>query len=292
VAAGHTGRVVEASMADWVLRPDGERARSGLPGLLGLWRWASLPFLLFLLLPLAALLLRVTPAQVSASLGTTAVRQAVGLSLRTSAAATGLAVALGTPVAYLLARRRFRLKRTLEALVDLPVVLPPAVAGLALLMAFGRNGLLGDVFESLGLQIAFSPAAVVLAQTFVAAPYYVRAATIGFAHVEAELEQAASIDGAGPWQVFRHVTAPLAWHGLVSGAALTWARALGEFGATIIFAGNFPGRTQTMPLAIYLGFQLDLDTALTLAVLLVGLSAAALILVRLLLQSEPPIERP
>jgi molybdate transport system permease protein len=279
-------------MADWVLRSESERATRGNgAGLLGLWRWASLPFLLFLLLPLAALALRVTPEQLLTSFGTATVQQAVGLSLRTSAAAMGLAVALGTPVAYLLARRRFRLKRVLEALVDLPVVLPPAVAGLALLMAFGRNGLVGGLLEALGVSIAFSPAAVVLAQTFVAAPFYIRAATIGFSHVETELEQAASIDGASAWQVFRHVTAPLAWPGLVSGAALAWARALGEFGATIIFAGNFPGRTQTMPLAIYLGFQLDLDTALTLSVLLVGLSAAALVLVRILLQAEPPIER-
>ncbi len=279
-------------MADWALRPESERpAPAGRAGVLELWRWATLPFLLFLLLPLAGLAARVTFRQLLASLDTTTVQQAISLSLRTSAAAMGLAVALGTPVAYLLARRRFRLKRLLEALVDLPVVLPPAVAGLALLMAFGRNGLLGGVLESLGLQIAFSPAAVVLAQTFVAAPYYIRAAAIGFSHVETELEQAASIDGAGAWEVFRHVTAPLAWQGLVSGAALTWARALGEFGATIIFAGNFPGRTQTMPLAIYLGFQLNLDTALTLSVLLIGLSAAALVLVRLLLQAQPPIER-
>jgi molybdate transport system permease protein len=241
---------------------------------------------------LVSLLLRVAPGDLLASLQTASVRQAIGLSLRTSAAAIGLAVGLGTPVAYLLARRQFRLRRLLEVLVDLPIVLPPAVAGLALLMAFGRNGLLGKALESLGLSLPFSPAAVVLAQTFVAAPYYIRAASIGFSHVETELEQAAAIDGAGPWQVFWHVTAPLAWSGLVSGAALTWARALGEFGATIIFAGNFPGRTQTMPLAIYLGFQLDLDVALTLSVVLVGLSSLALVLARVVLQPEPPIERP
>jgi len=263
-------------------------ARANGAGLRDLWRWASLPFAVFLFLPLIALLLRATPERLWETLGTRPVQQAVGLSLRTAAAATGLSIALGTPVAYVLARRRFRLKRLVEALVDLPVVLPPAVAGLALLMAFGRRGLLGGALEALGIPIGFSPTAVVLAQTFVAAPYYVRAAAIGFSQVQAELEQAASIDGASGRQVFLKVTVPLAWHGLVSGAALTWARALGEFGATIIFAGNFPGRTQTMPLAIYLGFQFDLDVALTLAVILGGFSALTLILVRTLLQQEPP----
>jgi len=276
-------------MADWVVHGERSRpARANGAGLRDLWRWASLPFAVFLFLPLIALLLRATPERLWETLGTRPVQQAVGLSLRTAAAATGLSIALGTPVAYVLARRRFRLKRLVEALVDLPVVLPPAVAGLALLMAFGRRGLLGGALEALGIPIGFSPTAVVLAQTFVAAPYYVRAAAIGFSQVQAELEQAASIDGASGRQVFLKVTVPLAWHGLVSGAALTWARALGEFGATIIFAGNFPGRTQTMPLAIYLGFQFDLDVALTLAVILGGFSALTLILVRTLLQQEPP----
>ena len=276
-------------MADWVVHGERSRpARANGAGLRDLWRWASLPFVVFLFLPLIALLLRATPERLWETLGTRPVQQAVGLSLRTAAAATGLSIALGTPVAYVLARRRFRLKRLVEALVDLPVVLPPAVAGLALLMAFGRRGLLGGALEALGIPIGFSPTAVVLAQTFVAAPYYVRAAAIGFSQVQAELEQAASIDGASGRQVFLKVTVPLAWHGLVSGAALTWARALGEFGATIIFAGNFPGRTQTMPLAIYLGFQIDLDVALTLAVILGGFSALTLILVRTLLQQEPP----
>jgi len=276
-------------MADWVVHGERSRpARANGAGLRDLWRWASLPFAVFLFLPLIALLLRATPERLWETLGTRPVQQAVGLSLRTAAAATGLSIALGTPVAYVLARRRFRLKRLVEALVDLPVVLPPAVAGLALLMAFGRRGLLGGALEALGIPIGFSPTAVVLAQTFVAAPYYVRAAAIGFSQVQAELEQAASIDGASGRQVFLKVTVPLAWHGLVSGAALTWARALGEFGATIIFAGNFPGRTQTMPLAIYLGFQIDLDVALTLAVILGGFSALTLILVRTLLQQEPP----
>jgi molybdate transport system permease protein len=136
----------------------------------------------------------------------------------------------------------------------------------------------------MGVEVVFTQAAVVMAQTFVASPLYVRAAAIGFAGVEPELGQAAAMDGASRWQVFRHVILPLSWSALVSGAAMTWARALGEFGATIVFAGNFPGRTQTMPLAIYLGFELNLDLALALSVVLLATSALALVLVKSLLQ--------
>ena len=164
--------------------------------------------------------------------------------------------------------------------------LPPAVAGVALLMAFGRRGLLGGYLEFLGLDIAFTQFAVILAQTFVAAPFYVKAAILGFSNIEPELEQAAALDGAGHGQVFRFITIPLSWTALLSGMVMTWARALGEFGATIIFAGNYPGRTQTMPLAIYLGFEMDLDVALTLAVILVGLSFMILMVVKGFLHHE------
>ncbi|MCB0164190.1 MAG: ABC transporter permease subunit, partial [Anaerolineae bacterium] len=156
----------------------------------------------------------------------------------------------------------------------------------ALLMAFGRRGLVGEWLEVGGLHIAFTQVAVVLAQTFIAAPFYVKAAMLGFAGVDRDLEQAAALDGAGGWQAFRFVTLPLAWTALLSGAVMTWARALGEFGATIIFAGNYPGRTQTMPLAIYIGFELDLDIALTLSVILVGCSFVVLLVVKGLLQRE------
>jgi molybdate transport system permease protein len=274
-------------VAEWILRPGQARPRrANGRGWLDPWSLFTLPFALFLLLPLGALVFRASPVRWMATLATGEVLQAVSLSLRTAAMATVLAVILGTPVARLLARRQFRLRRALEALVDLPVVLPPAVAGVALLMAFGRRGLLGSVLGHIGLDIAFSPVAVVLAQTFVAAPYYIRAATIGFSSVDPELEQAAAIDGAGPRQVFQHVTAPMAWTGLLGGAALTWARALGEFGATIIFAGNLPGRTQTMPLAIYLGFEFDLEVALTLSLILIVASSLVLFLVRALLGRE------
>lgn len=249
--------------------------------------WAlSAPYLAFLLLPLAALLLRTQPEGFWGSLGRAEVHQAILLSLRTSTLATGLTLLLGTPVAYQLARGAWRFKRALDTLIDLPTVLPPAVAGVALLTAFGRRGLVGSVLSEWGIDIAFTEAAVVIAQTFIAAPLYIKSAIIGFAGVEPELEQAAALDGANRWDVFRRVTLPLSGSALVSGAVLTWARALGEFGATIIFAGNFPGRTQTMPLAIYLGFELDLGVALTLSLILIGLSFITLIVAKGVLQRE------
>ncbi len=253
------------------------------------WSWlalATLPLVLFLLLPMVALLLRVVPSAMVESLRTDSVQRAIRLSLLTSLVSTGVTLLLGTPVAYLLARRRFRGRALLETLIDLPMVLPPAVAGLALLLTFGRRGLLGIYLDPLGITIPFTATAVVFAQTFVAAPFYVKAAMAGFAGVERELEQAAALDGAGAWQIFRYVTIPLAWSGIFGGLIMTWARALGEFGATIIFAGNFPGRTQTMPLAIYLGFELDLDVALTLSILLLVISFGVLFVVKGLLRRE------
>jgi molybdate transport system permease protein len=195
-------------------------------------------------------------------------------------------VVTGTPVAYWLARNHFRLKRSLDTLIDLPAVLPPSVAGLALLMAFGRQGLLGAYLYPLGLRIPFTAVAVVMAQTFVAAPLYIRAAMIGFSSLDPELEAAAALDGGSPWQIFWQLTVPICGSALLSGLITTWARALGEFGATILFAGNFPGRTQTMPLAIYLGFEQDVEVALALSAVLIGVSFVALLLVRLFLHRE------
>jgi len=183
-------------------------------------------------------------------------------------------------VAYLLAQRRYRLNRIVDTLIDLPTVLPPAVAGVALLMAFGRKGLFGPFLDSLGITIPFTQIAVILAQIFIASPFYVKAATLGFAAIDPELKQAAALDGANRWQIFRHIILPLSWMSLLSGSVMTWARALGEFGATIIFAGNFPGRTQTMPLAIYIGFEIDLNIALTLSIILVCFSFLTLVIVK------------
>ncbi|MDD3826213.1 MAG: ABC transporter permease [Anaerolineae bacterium] len=246
----------------------------------------SLPLLLFLSLPLVAIVARLPLTRLASSLMNPQIQNAVGMSMGTTLVTTLVTVCLGTPVSYLLARRRFALRRAVDTLVDLPCVLPPAVAGVALLMTFGRRGLLGNLLQQWDIEIAFTWVAVVMAQTFVAAPFYVKGAVLGFAGVDRELEQAAALDGANNLQVFRHVTLPLAWSGLLSGCVMTWARALGEFGATIIFAGNFPGRTQTMPLAIYIGFEMDLTVALTLAVIMVGCSFLVLMLVKGLLRQE------
>lgn len=253
------------------------------------WHWlalASLPMLLFLALPIVALLLRVDLASVWNHLGAPAVRNAVRLSLVTSLISTVLTLLFGTPVALWLARDRFRGRTALDTLIDLPMVLPPSVAGIALLMAFGRRGLLGSWLNDYGIALAFTPAAVVLAQLFVSAPFYIKTAITGFAGVERDLEQAAALDGASRWGVFRHITTPLASSALIGGIIMTWARALGEFGATIIFAGNFPGRTQTMPLAIYIGFEIDLDVALTLSAILLAISFGVLFLVKVVLRQR------
>ena len=244
------------------------------------WQLLALPFLFFLIFPIAAIFLRLSWRDFWDALSQPTTLQAIRLSLLTSSATVLLTVLFGTPVAYLLYRPRSFLSRLLDTLVDLPTVLPPAVAGVALLVAFGRAGLLSGAFSALGIQIPFTSAAVILAQTFIAAPLYIKSAALGFGGVDCELKKAAALDGASRWQIFRHILIPLSWMPILSGCVLTWARALGEFGATILFAGNFPGRTQTMPLAIYIGFELDLNVALTLSAVLVCLSFAILGLVK------------
>ena len=243
----------------------------------------SLPLVAFLIVPLVALLLRLSPAALLTHLVQPQVAQAIGLSMVTTSITLLLTLVIGTPVGYLLGRKEFRGRQILDTLVDLPMVLPPAVAGIALLLAFGRRGLFGQYLDDVGITIAFTQSAVVMAQLFVAAPFYVKATATGFAAIDMELENAAALDGASEWQVFGLITLPLTRTALLGGAVMTWARALGEFGATIIFAGNFPGRTQTMPLAIYLGFELDLNIALTLAVILLAASFLVLLVVKGLL---------
>src|SRR6266851_9861282 len=240
---------------------------------------------LFLGLPLVGLLSRATGAgDVLAALGRPIVLEALRLSLLTTVAVLVLSLAFGSPLALLLARWRFRGLGLLDSLVDLPIVLPPAVAGLALLLTFGRRGLLGGSLAAVGIELPFTTAAVVLASLFVAAPFYVRAARSGFLAVPRELEEAARVEGASEWQVFRHVTAPVASSALFGGAVLAWARALGEFGATVMFAGQFQGRTQTMPLAIYAALEGDTDAALGLSILLLGISFVLLVVFRRWLQ--------
>jgi len=237
-------------------------------------------------LPLIALILRSFSSQFLSSALSTQAFHALSLSLWTSSITTVIAVMLGTPLAYMLSRSRSRRRPWLELILDLPIVLPPSVAGLALLVAFGRNGLFGPALDLLGINLPFTTAAVVLAQTFVAAPLYVRSARVGFAHVQVELMEAAHVEGANTWQLFYEVMVPITGRVLASGAVLTWTRALGEFGATILFAGNLEGVTQTMPLAIYLGFERNLEVAMALSVVLVAVSAALLAILRWLEKPE------
>jgi molybdate transport system permease protein len=210
------------------------------------------------------------------------VLSALALSLTTTAVSLVLTVAFGLPLAYLLARRRLRGSWLVEAIVDLPLVLPPSVAGLALLLVLGRRGLIGGALDAAGMEIPFTTLAVILAQTFVSAPFFVRSARTGIAGVERDFEDAARIDGASEIDVFRHITVPLAASALAAGIVMSWARALGEFGATIMFAGNIEGRTQTLPLVVYGEFQGgDLDASIAAAAILVLAAFGVLVAVRL-----------
>jgi molybdate transport system permease protein len=241
---------------------------------------ASGTLLIFLIVPLLVLLVRAVEADLLQQLAQPTVTQALRLSLLTSILSTLITIVLGTPLAYLLARRKVRARSAIETLLDLPIVLPPAVAGLALLLTFGRRGFFGPLLETLGISLPFTTAAVVMAGIFVAAPFFIRSAQTGFANVSLHLEESASDLGAGNWQVFRHVTLPLAGTALLSGAILSWARALGEFGATILFAGSFIGRTQTMPLAIYQALETDPGSAIAVAAILILISFAFLTALR------------
>ena len=269
----------ETALAGWLNRSAG-----------GLWKLLALPLLLFIIVPLISLFLHSSLADFFTTLNKAQVISAISLSFITSLSATAIALAAGTPVAYLLAQPSNRIHSLVDTIVDLPTVLPPAVAGVALLMAFGRRGFFGAALESIGISLPFTLAAVVLAETFVAAPYYVKAAAIGFSGIDLELKQAATLDGANRWQVFRYVTLPLSWKALISGGVMTWARALGEFGATILFAGNFQGRTQTMPLAIYIGFETDINVAVTLSIILVCFSFLTLIIVKRFVNSRREVD--
>lgn len=205
---------------------------------------------------------------------------ALALSLVTTAVSTLLILIFGTSLALVLARCVFPFRSALNVLVELPIVMPPVVAGLALLAAFGRRGLLGAPLTVLGLQIPFTWVAVVLAQVFVASPFYIRAAQTSFSTLPKDLEAAANIDGASSWQVLRLVALPLSSRALLAGLVLSWARALGEFGATILFAGNLAGRTQTMPLLVYGALERDLGAAYVTAMILLALAAMALFMTR------------
>jgi molybdate transport system permease protein len=235
-------------------------------------------------LPVVALIWRALESgELAANLTSDFVLDAMRLSAITSTVSLIVAVALGTPLAYLLARRNFPGKVLVDLLVDLPIVLPPTVAGVALLVAFGRRGVLGEGLSNAGIELAFTTTAVVLAQLFVSAPFYVRTVKAGFEAVDTQYEGVAATLGASPLSIFWRIVLPLSWPSVVAGAILCWARGLSELGATLIFAGNFQGRTQTMPLAIIGVFDAgrSIDLAIALAVILVITAAVLLLLLRL-----------
>ena len=235
----------------------------------------------FLTLPIVAIFVDAGPGELLASLDDPAAVDALTLSLWTSALAVLIIVLVGTPAAYLLATRSFRGRSVVVTLIELPLVLPPAVAGIGLLAALGPNGLLGGALEDAGVQVVLTTAAVVLALTFVAAPFYLRQAEAAFAALDRSWLEASRTLGAGEATTFVRVAIPAALPGLIAGLALAWGRALGEFGATLMFAGSFRGVTQTVPLAIYERFATDFTAALGLSAVLVAVSAAILLTVKL-----------
>lgn|SRR5271157_1255919 len=246
----------------------------------------SLALLALLALPILSLLWRAGVDGLFPYITQPSVITALRLSLWTSALSVCITVITGTPLAFVLAQRKFIGKNWVELIVDLPLVLPPSVAGIALLIAFGREGVFGGWLTAMRISIPFTSAAVVMAQTFVSAPLFVRAARIGFAEIDPQLREAAYVEGSNEWQLFRHILLPLAGRAILSGAVLAWTRALGEFGATILFAGNLEGVTQTMPLAIYIGFEQSLNIALALSFFMVLVTFLLLLMIRWLGNSK------
>ena len=261
------------------------RLRDGL--LATLFFGAALIAFAFLALPIIAIFTQVSPGRLVSLLGKPIVTDALVVSFKTTVAAQVLILLFGTPAAYLIASRRFTGRTFLVTLVELPLVLPPAVAGLGLLATFGRFGLLGSTLDSLGLSVSFTQTAVVLAIVFVSSPLYVRTAIAAFQAIDPDLVAASRTLGAGSTRTFFRVVLPLAFNGLAAGEALAFARGLGEFGATIMFAGSLQGVTQTLPLAIYEAFAINFDVALAMGALLVAISAVLLFTLRLILSWQP-----
>ena len=246
-----------------------------------LWASAALS-LAFLTLPLVAIFLKLTPAELLSALSSEVARDALRVTVVTTLVAQAVIIGVGTPAAYLIATRRFRGRAGVLTLIELPLVLPPAVAGIALLAAFGRVGLLGGTLSAVGLEVAFTQLAVVLAVIFVAGPFYLRPAISAFEAVDGHLVEAARTLGASPARTFARVALPLSLGGLGAGAALSFARGIGEFGATIMFAGSLQGVTQTLSLALYEQFDVDFETALAIGAELITVSGLLLLAVKLI----------
>ena len=242
--------------------------------------------LTFLTLPIVAIFVNSSPGELIDALGEQGALDALWLSLRTTTASMAIILIVGTPAAYLLATRSFRGKSVVVTLVELPLVLPPAVAGIALLAAVGPSGILGGAIEAAGIELALTTAGVVVALTFVASPFYVRQAMAAFASVDRTLLDASRTLGSSEARSFARVMIPTAMPGLAAGTALALGRALGEFGATLMFAGSFEGITQTVPLAIYDRFSTQFDSALALSAVLVAVSGAILLSVKFVQGSE------
>jgi molybdate transport system permease protein len=240
----------------------------------------------FLTIPVVAVFANVGPGKLVEALGHESARQALWLSVKTSAIAMALIVLFGTPAAYLLATRRFRGRAAILTLIELPLVVPPAVAGLALLAAFGPNGIFGSALDSAHIELVFQTAGVVVALVFVASPFFIRQAVASFATVPSSLLEASEQLGARPGRTFLSVAIPSARPGLLAGFSLALGRALGEFGATLMFAGSFPGITQTAPLAIFAEFNTDFTGALALSAVLIAVAGALLLSVKLVAGPE------
>jgi molybdate transport system permease protein len=234
----------------------------------------------FISLPLLSLLIWTVSEGSWHAMASPVALDALLLSARTTAITMTIILVVGTPAAFVLARAEFPGKRLINTLVDIPAVLPPSAAGIALLLAFGRMGLLGEYLRVFGIELSFTTAAVVMAELFVATHFYVRQAVVSFAGIDRDVEAAAMVDGASRVKVFLRITIPLAFPALVAGAVTAWARALGEFGGTIIFAGSFQGVTQTMPLAIYGVLESDFNAAVALSVLVLGFSFVVILTAR------------
>jgi molybdate transport system permease protein len=247
--------------------------------------------LTFLTLPVVAIFVHSSPRELLDSLGDPAARDALRLSLVTTTIAIAVVVLVGTPAAYLLATRAFRGRALAVTLVELPLVLPPAVAGIGLLAALGPNGLLGGTLDDAGIRLVLQTAGVVVALVFVSAPFHMRAAQAAFAAVDPRWREASRTLGAGEARTFARVAVPAALPGLAAGLALAWGRALGEFGATLMFAGSFRGVTQTAPLAIYADFATDFDGALALSAVLVAVAGALLLTTKLLTRDADALAR-
>lgn len=237
----------------------------------------------FISLPMISLIVWTASENAWRAMATPEAREALLLSIRTTSVSMIIILLVGTPAAYVLARAEFPGKRAVDSLIDIPAVLPPSAAGIALLLTFGRFGLVGQYLHIFGIQVSFTTAAVVIAEVFVAAHFYVRQATVGFAQVRRDVEEAAMVDGGGRFLVFMRVTVPLAFPALVAGTVMAWARALGEFGGTIIFAGSFPGVTQTIPLAIFAARESNFDAAVALSVMVLGFAFTVILVARFLL---------